>query len=184
MTKITIDRAVVEQALAALATVRCDALYEQDCNVCNAEEALKAALAEPVREPVAYAVGRTLHWHEGKGVNDAQLYLAAPPQRKTLAEPEYPLGQASTDVGVPVYVVKKAEPVQEPFGYLWPTGMHPEFRFTQQKRDGVGMPLYTAPPQRKPLSEEEIAAVTDEHWPDFVAFARAVETAHGIKEGT
>jgi hypothetical protein len=39
---------------------------------------------EPVQEPVAYAVGRTLHWHEGKGVNDAQLYLAAPPQRKPL----------------------------------------------------------------------------------------------------
>jgi hypothetical protein len=34
----------------------------------------------------------------------------------------------------------------EPFGYLWPTGMHPEFRFYQQKRDGVdGMPLYAAP---------------------------------------
>ena len=31
--------------------------------------------AEPVQKPkpVAYAVGRTLHWHEGKGVNDAQL---------------------------------------------------------------------------------------------------------------
>ena len=30
---------------------------------------------EPVQKPkpVAYAVGRTLHWHEGKGVNDAQL---------------------------------------------------------------------------------------------------------------
>lgn len=42
---------------------------------------LEAALAEPVQEPVAYSVGRTLHWHEGNGVNDAQLY-AAPPQRK------------------------------------------------------------------------------------------------------
>ncbi|CAB4141090.1 hypothetical protein UFOVP412_1, partial [uncultured Caudovirales phage] len=39
-----------------------------------------------------------------------------------------------------------AEPVQEPFGYLWPTGMHPEFRFTQQQRDGVdGMPVYVSP---------------------------------------
>ena len=43
---------------------------------------------EPVQEPVAYSVGRTLHWHEGKGVNDAQLYLAAPPQRKPLTEEE------------------------------------------------------------------------------------------------
>lgn len=49
-----------------------------------ARTALKAALAEPVQEPVAYSVGRTLHWHEGKGVNDAQLYLA-PPQRKPLS---------------------------------------------------------------------------------------------------
>jgi hypothetical protein len=49
-----------------------------------------------------------------------------------------------------------AEPVQEPIGYLWPTGRHPEFRFTQQKRDGVeGTPLYTAPPQRKPLTVKD-----------------------------
>ena len=46
-------------------------------------EMLDAATAQAVlTEPVAYSVGRTLHWHEGKGVNDAQLYLAAPPQRK------------------------------------------------------------------------------------------------------
>ena len=41
----------------------------------------------------------------------------------------------------------EGEPVQKPFGYLWPTGRHPEFRFTQQKRGGVeGMPVYTTPP--------------------------------------
>ena len=49
---------------------------------------LRAELAEPVQEPVAYSVGRTLHWHEGKGVNDAQLYLA-PPQRKPLSNEEF-----------------------------------------------------------------------------------------------
>ena len=39
---------------------------------------------------------------------------------------------------------------QEPFGYIWPTGRHPEFRYTQQMRDGVaGMPLYTHPPRRE-----------------------------------
>ena len=38
--------------------------------------------AEPVQEPVAYSEGRTLHWHKGKGVSDAQLF-AAPPQRPT-----------------------------------------------------------------------------------------------------
>jgi hypothetical protein len=94
-------------------------------------------------------------------------------------------------------LAQQDEPVQEPFGYLWPTGRHPEFRFTQQKRDGVdGMPLYTAPPQRKPLTEEEIVDAVreadldwqagwtlDEHEPNrFTTLARAVEQAHGIKE--
>lgn len=36
-----------------------------------------------VAEPVAYSIGRTLHWHPGRGINDAQLY-AAPPQREPL----------------------------------------------------------------------------------------------------
>jgi len=45
--------------------------------------------------------------------------------------------------------VEEAEK-QQPFGYLWPTERHPEFRFTQQLRDGVeGTPVYTAPPQRE-----------------------------------
>ena len=60
---------------------------QQGCDHCN--HPLYAAVkcrvcgrvTEPVQEPVAYSVGRTLHWHEGKGVNDAQLYTA-PPQRK------------------------------------------------------------------------------------------------------
>lgn len=30
-------------------------------------------LAQPAA-PVAYSAGRTLHWHEGRGVTDAQLY--------------------------------------------------------------------------------------------------------------
>ena len=57
-------------------------------------------------------------------------------------------------------------------------------------------PLYTAPPQRKPLTEEEIVDAVreadldwqagwtlDEHEPNrFTTLARAVEAAHGIKE--
>ena len=52
---------------------------------------------------------------DGTGLNtkpsfDASLD-AITALRAALAEPEYPQGQASTDVGVPVYVVKKAGPV-------------------------------------------------------------------------
>ena len=44
------------------------------------------------------------------------------------------------------------------------------------------LPLYTAPPQRKPLTEEEIYEMYNEPRSDaeMVAFARAVERAHGI----
>jgi hypothetical protein len=50
----------------------------------------------------------------------------------------------------------------------------------------VGTKLYTTPPQRKPLSDEEIE--TYRHMLDWTAewsyinFARAIEAAHGIKE--
>ena len=43
--------------------------------------ALNAALAQKEQEPVAHSVGRTLHWHEGRGINDAQLFTT-PPRRE------------------------------------------------------------------------------------------------------
>ena len=43
-------------------------------------------------------------------------------------------------------------------------------------------PLYTAPPQRKPLTEEEIMDLCAAQWASHpVEVARAVEQAHGIK---
>ena len=43
-------------------------------------------------------------------------------------------------------------------------------------------PLYAAPPQRKPLTEEEIENLgpLSFTWRDMVQFARAIERAHGI----
>lgn len=76
-----LERSAMEQALEALEAYATHQRLPGPCPVRDAEYALRAALAEPVQEPVAYSVGRTLHWHEGNGVNDAQLY-AAPPQRK------------------------------------------------------------------------------------------------------
>jgi hypothetical protein len=79
------------------------------------------------------------------------------------------------------------QPEQEPFGYIWPTGRHPEFRYTQQMRDGVaGMPLYTHPPRREwqSLTEEEIKAAVGasaEFWATSALWiksvARAIERA-------
>ena len=47
-------------------------------------------------------------------------------------------------------------------------------------------PLYTNPPQRKPLTDEEIILIVAEcassHQHTDIHFARAIERAHGIKE--
>ena len=52
-------------------------------------------------------------------------------------------------------------------------------------------PLFTAPPQRKPLTDEEIDHITDQQWtanhdtPVYAAhraYARAIERAHGITD--
>ena len=54
--------------------------------------------------------------------------------------------------------------------------------FTEQHR---ALPLYTAPPQRKPLTERQIARITanfDARFSVAIGIARAVEAAHGIKE--
>jgi len=72
-----------------------------------------------------------------------------------------------------------------------------EVRFQKHMRGFVDhgatyeTPLYTTPPQRKPLTDEEIKAIEDGIWkPEFFddterqancEFARAIEAAHGIK---
>ena len=81
-----------------------------------------------------------------------------------------------------------AEPVQEPVAWMDREGD----LYKMPEIEGWAPPhtmLYTAPPQRKPLSEENIRALYDQHaayqeegpevsgWWDF---ARAIERAHGI----
>ena len=65
----------------------------------------------------------------------------------------------------------------------------PEYMDAMSASKGAkAKPLYTAPSQRKPLSEDEIDAIpcTDgdgSDWDALVRFARAIERAHGIGEG-
>jgi len=86
-----------------------------------------------------------------------------------------------------------AEPEQAPVVF-WDG----ESRFVSQKTKewdkrtggtlgfGCDIALYTTPPQRKPLSDEEIETYRHmidwtAHW-SYINFARAIEAAHGIKE--
>ncbi len=87
-----------------------------------------------------------------------------------------------------------AEPEQEPVAW-----MHKKtdlLRKETNKPKGADWdsdhwtPLYTHPPQRKPLTDEEIELFAVKHAPpidpafaqhdDYIEFARAIERAHGI----
>ena len=91
-------------------------------------------------------------------------------------------------------VRKPAQPKQEPVWWMLKTGHGTEFkekltdelRALTWKGKPMWKPLYTTPPQRKPLTEEEIK--TYRHMIDWTAewsyinFAKAIEAAHGIKD--
>lgn len=80
-----------------------------------------------------------------------------------------------------------AEPVQEPVAWMVYTLDGKSVCVTDNPADfgpeHKALPLYTAPPQRKPLTEEEIRRIYDTHRasvPLYHAIARAIERAHGI----
>ena len=90
-----------------------------------------------------------------------------------------------------------AQPEQEPFEYWNAVEGWVKIDEVRQHFDSVGcgtiyktagedrVPVYTTPPQRKPLTFEEILAIAEEtrkHVYPSIAFARAIESRHGIKE--
>ena len=85
-----------------------------------------------------------------------------------------------------------AQPEQEPVAFIcefYADEGHPFVSF-EPVTHGTNTPLYSTPPQRKPLTDEEIkhawyeACKTDVELTAqlVVCFARAIEAAHGIKE--
>ena len=82
-----------------------------------------------------------------------------------------------------------AQPEQEPVGEIV-DAIEGAFKCSFTKMLPVGTKLYTTPPQRKPLTDEEISDLwckvsnTDFVTADTHMFARAIEAAHGIKEST
>jgi hypothetical protein len=92
-----------------------------------------------------------------------------------------------------------AQPEQVPVAWMYDLKQRGSFEGVSTEYSRVKLsigenwvPLYTAPPQRKPLSSEDIEqccyeadSVADDHcqtWKWTQAFARAIEAAHGIGE--
>jgi hypothetical protein len=85
--------------------------------------------------------------------------------------------------------VKKAQPEQEPVAWMSDEiedcdgdAVHD---FSSYQDNHCKNPLYTTPPQRKPLTDEEIGAILEgvnAYGTRLYTFARAIEAVHGIKE--
>lgn len=85
-----------------------------------------------------------------------------------------------------------AQPEQEPIGWASDIEFDSLTTFCSHEEKGVlgtaglKIPLYTTPPQRKPLTDDEILTVARNHYNPHqraeISFARAIEAAHGIKE--
>jgi type 1 glutamine amidotransferase len=83
--------------------------------------------------------------------------------------------------------IKKAlaQPEQEPVAWIKRSAKGNIYDLLSEPDDGYE-PVYTTPPQRKPLTDEEIYLCTNHidrnarGWAN--EFARAIEAAHGIKE--
>ena len=86
-----------------------------------------------------------------------------------------------------------AQPEQEPVAWrAWvskfPQGTGSDWVYVTKPimKDRIhNQPLYTTPPQRKPLTDEEIILIVADcassHQHTDIHFARAIEAAHGIK---
>ena len=80
----------------------------------------------------------------------------------------------------------KALDKQEPVAWMMPDGKTVDKWALQFYGGQVGKPLYTTPPQRKPLTDEEMKKIwyamqNIMGWYSFEEVARAIEAAHGIK---
>lgn len=111
--------------------------------------------------------------------------------RAALAQPEQTRSQQMRDAGYtrrPRQLPKEDE--QEPVahrifdgegGYVFVDGDPSEFEVEWSARYRRKYePLYTAPPQRKPLTDDRIAQIDWKDGETLHDFARAIEKAHGI----
>ena len=77
-----------------------------------------------------------------------------------------------------------AQPEQAPVAWRYKT--HNRYTYTEEnyhELEGEGEPLYTSPPKREPLSDDEMRAIWKEGIRGeipFVEIGRAIEKAHGI----
>ena len=156
---------------------------------------LRAALAQPEQTAMPPDIAKVLF------DNVESLYVADDLPQLTKWTPMAEYAAKSAAVPGRAEALKQAgytrrprqlpkEDEQEPVAWLQTENfIDPEGLWDERKTfncEGDGTPLYTAPPQRKPLTDDEIKNIVDlglQTWKlseSTYAFARAIEAAHGI----
>lgn len=121
-------------------------------------------------EPVAYITG----YFDGKCVIKPVEHVVFPAGMALYRSP--PTSQESRQVKPVAWMVYTLDG-KSAFVTDNPADFTPEHR---------ALPLYTAPPKREPLTDAHLTALCRVHWDrqanilDHIAYARAVERAHGI----
>ena len=91
-------------------------------------------------------------------------------------------------VGTVLYTSPAIESKQKPVAWMLMNDTHCHIMATEWKPEDSDeyktVPLYTAPSNREPLTDEELWAMWVESPSDILRFARAIEQAHGITQPT
>jgi hypothetical protein len=149
-----------------------------------------------LRKLAAQAMEYLAAWSVGESPNASEVNDLIADLDAALAQPEPTRSQQMRDAGYtrrPRQLPKEDEP--EPFGWLYESkagnrifhlvsddkrAFHADMEAAEEYPDGHKMtPLYTHPPQRKPLTQRQIFEDLGLGSVD-VQFVRMVERAHGI----
>ena len=162
------------------------------------DEAMPFPVAKLAQKVIKEALAQPEHgWTPERIAGMARLKEA---QDKKLAQPEHVAwkydvtynqdGTVSVELpnGDELRIVLPNQ--QEPYCWTWDVWVsggkwRAEYGWEKPTEKVVNLqPLYTTPPQRKPLTEQKIGAIledTNAFGTRLYTFARAIEAAHGIK---
>jgi len=139
----------------------------------HVREAIREALAQPEQEPVAW------RWKERIN-NDFDSWVISASEPPPYAIEQQPLYTAPP----------QRKPEQKPVAHTLNCVCGAVWDIKSDGSEEMAHTPDTTPPQRKPLTEPELHAINPT-WPapgqewgyeEVLAFARAIEAAHGIKE--
>jgi len=180
-----VKEALAQQDQEKERCVGCEACIDTACGRDECPKGWPKA-AQPEQEPVAW--GNLANWcldsdrvlitdkdkaaKYNRDVYDLTPLYTHPPVPTTQPEKDIPkIGCVNHDCDK-----CKAQPEHEP-SYWLGYGLQAH---TEKPFEGA-TPVYTTPPQRKPLTDEQIENIANSKLCIY-SFARAIEAAHGIKE--